>query len=286
MGTPVRRAVAIGLAWLALAAVTQGAGARSLRERAPATPSVALADPVACPGCWQPRLRTSWQWQLQSPPAADQLLDVRMYDVDGFETKGPLVAAMHAEGIRVVCYLSAGAWENFRPDADDFPRVVLGETNGWPGERWLDIRRLDLLRPILRARLDICDRKGFDGVEFDNVDGYQNDTGFPLTGADQLRFNVWLANQAHRRELTAFLKNDLGQIDELLPYFDAAVNEQCHQYHECGALDAFVAAGEPVFGVEYRLESGAFCPHANAHDFNFLRKRLALGDWREPCRGT
>jgi hypothetical protein len=134
--------------------------------------------------------------------------------------------------------------------------------------------------------MDRCVRKGFDGVEFDNVDGYQNDTGFPLTGADQLRYDVFLANQAHRRGLTAFLKNDLGQIAKLVGYFDAALNEQCHQYHECAALDTFVDAGKPVFGVEYALETSAFCPQANTHDFNFLRKRLALGPWRVPCRGA
>jgi hypothetical protein len=287
MGNPARRAVAIGLAWLAALTVMSGAGARSLAERAPVAPSPApsLADPVACPGCWHPAIQVSWQWQLRSPPKPADLLDVRMYDVDVFESSASLVDAMHARGIKAVCYLSAGAWEGFRPDADRFPEEVLGDDNGWPGERWLDIRRLDVLGPIMRARLDRCEHKGFDGVEFDNVDGYANDTGFPLTGADQLRFNVFLANQAHRRGLTTFLKNDLGQIGKLLPYFDAALNEQCHQYHECGTLDAFVEAGKPVFGVEYELETSRFCPAANAHDFNFLRKRLALGVWRRPCRG-
>ena len=123
-------------------------------------------------------------------------------------------------------------------------------------------------------------------AKFDNVDGYANRTGFPLSGADQLRYNVFLANAAHRRGLSALLKNDLGQIRKLLPYFDAALNEQCHQYDECGRLDAFVDAGKAVFGVEYKLETTEFCDAANAHDFNFLKKRLALGPWRVPCRGA
>ena len=101
---------------------------------------------------------------------------------------------LHADGSAVVCYISAGSWERWRPDADRFPERVLGRSNGWPGERWLDIRRRGVLRPIMEARLDMCARKGFDAVEFDNVDGYANRTGFPLTGADQLRYNVFLAN--------------------------------------------------------------------------------------------
>jgi hypothetical protein len=246
----------------------------------------ALPGPIACSNCWQPNLRLSWQWQLKDPPAASALLQVKTYDVDGFEAGSKLIKAMHAQGTKAVCYVSAGSWENWRPDAGDFPNVVLGRSNGWPGERWLDVRRLDLLGPVMKARMRRCVRKGFDAIEFDNVDGYQNRTGFPLTGADQLRYNVFLANHAHRRGLTAFLKNDLGQIKALLPYFDAAPDEQCFQYSECGKLKPFLEAGKPVVGVEYELAVGEFCPRANALDFNFLKKKPSLDAWRVPCRGA
>ncbi len=249
-------------------------------------PTVQVADPVACPGCWHPALKVSWQWQLQNPPKAGALLDVKMYDVDGFEASKSLIAAMHSKGIKAVCYISAGSWEKYRPDANDFPASVLGRSNGWPGEKWLDIRKRKILKPIMRARMDICRRKGFDAIEFDNVDGYQNATGFPLTGADQLRYNVFLANAAHARGLSTFLKNDLGQIPKLLPYFDASLNEQCFQYSECPALSRFVKAGKPVFNVEYKLDRSQFCDKANARNFNSLKKRLALDAWRRPCRGA
>jgi len=207
-----------------------------------------------------------------------------MYDIDGFEATSGLIDDLHADGRKVVCYISAGSWENWRPDADEFPDSVLGRSNGWPGEKWLDIRKVGILGPIMKARLDMCDAKGFDAVEFDNVDGYQNHTGFKLTGADQLKYDVFLANQARHRGMSAVLKNDLGQITKLLPYFDFALNEQCHQYHECNRLDPFVEAGKAVFGVEYKLAKSEFCPQANAHNFNFLKKKLNLGVWRSPCR--
>ena len=57
------------------------------------------------------------------------------------------------------------------------------ELDGWPGERWLDVRRWDVLEPILAARFDVCRQKGFDAVEPDNVDGYANESGFPLTAS-------------------------------------------------------------------------------------------------------
>jgi hypothetical protein len=250
----------------------------------PATASMgrALPKPVPCDGCWHPALRTSWQWQLQGK--IDESVAAHMYDVDMFETPASTVKSLHDAGRVVVCYIDAGTWENFRPDASKFPHSVKGKPNGWPGERWLDIRRLNLLGPIMRARVATCDRKGFDGVEFDNVDGYANDTGFPLTSADQLRFDVWLANLAHRHGLAVALKNDVGQVGRLLPYFDFSLDEQCFQYHECFKLKPFLQGGKAVFEVEYKLDPAQFCPKANDMNFNSLRKRLSLKAWRHPCR--
>ena len=243
---------------------------------------VSLHAPVACPGCYHPALNTSWQWQLSG--TVDTSVSVQLFDIDGFESKRSLVSALHGMGSKVVCYISAGSWENWRPDAGKFPAAVKGRSNGWPGERWLDIRKLSVLGPIMRKRMDMCLRKGFDAIEFDNVDGYTNQTGFPLTGARQLRYDSFLANQAHRRGLSAVLKNDLDQIKRLLPYFDFALNEQCFQYSECGKLKRFVRAGKAVFGVEYKLSPAEFCPQANAMNFNFLRKRFSLKAWRQACR--
>ncbi len=245
-------------------------------------PALALPDPVPCDGCWQPELETSWQWQLQGK--IDRSVDVEMFDVDGFDVRRRMVTRLHDDGAAVVCYVSAGSWEEWRPDADAFPEQVLGRTNGWPGERWLDIRALDVLAPIMEARMDMCADKGFDGVEFDNVDGYQNRTGFDLRARDQARYNAWLANAAHERGLSVALKNDLGQVRKLLPFFDYALNEQCFQYDECDRLVPFVDAGKAVFGVEYRLATNEFCPDANAMNFNFLKKKLSLGAWRVACR--
>jgi hypothetical protein len=96
--------------------------------------------------------------------------------------------------------MSAGSWENWRPDASQIPSVVRGrDLDGWASEKWLDVRRLDVLVPFIEARLDLCRSKGFDGVEFDNVDGFSNSTGFPLSYDDQLRYNMFLAQAARAR---------------------------------------------------------------------------------------
>ena len=88
----------------------------------------------------------------------------------------------------------------------------------------------DVLAPIIEARLDLCRAKGFDSADADNLDGYANTTGFPLTADDQLAFNVFVANAANARGLSIALKNDLGQIPQLVAYYDWSLNEQCAQH--------------------------------------------------------
>jgi len=231
---------------------------------------------------WRPVLNTQLQWQLSTP--VDQSINAQVYDIDLFDNDAAVVSSLHAKGRKVICYLSAGSWENWRPDAGKFPDVVKGNNNGWPGEKWLDIRRLDVLGPIMEARMDLCKQKGFDAVEPDNVDGYTNSTGFPLTAQDQIAYNKFLASAAHARGLSVGLKNDIDQVAALLPYFDWALNEQCFQYSECSTLLPFVAAGKAVFEVEYKGQTSTFCPQANSMNFNSLLKNLNLDAYRVACR--
>ncbi|MFQ5613249.1 MAG: endo alpha-1,4 polygalactosaminidase [Anaerolineae bacterium] len=235
---------------------------------------------------WQPSVNTRWQWQLANLPV-DPSFDVEMYDIDLFDNEASVVAALHAQGRKVVCYISAGSWENWRPDKDQFPASVIGKDyEGWSGEKWLDIRQIDLLAPIMRARLDQCRAKGFDGIEPDNIDGYTNDTGFPLTYQDQLNYNIWLANEAHARGLSIGLKNDPDQVADLQPYFDWALTEDCFAQGWCGQMLPFVTAGKPVFAAEYTdtgLTTAQFCPQAAGLNFNAILKKRDLDAWREAC---
>ncbi|HNY69880.1 MAG TPA: endo alpha-1,4 polygalactosaminidase [Syntrophorhabdus sp.] len=232
---------------------------------------------------WVPPQRTSWQWQLNG--RVNQSYDVDMYDIDLFETDPSVVLSLHDQGKRVICYFSAGSLEQWRPDASAFPPSVIGKPlAGWPGERWLDIRKIDIVGPIMAARLDLCREKGFDGVETDNIEGYTNDTGFPLTYEDQLKYNAFLAHEAHARGLSIGLKNDLDQIPDLVHLFDWALNEQCFQFDECHKLMPFIEAGKAVFHVEYKLPAKRFCSAANELNFNSLKKRRSLKAWRKACR--
>lgn len=231
---------------------------------------------------WRPAPGTSWQWQLTGQ--IDTSLNVTMFDVDLFNTSGENIEEFHHKGKVVICYFSAGTYEPWRPDAHLFPGAVLGKPlKDWPEERWLDIRALDTIGPIMEARLDLAVEKGCDGVEPDNVDGYANDTGLDLTYEDQVLYNLWLSREAHKRGLSIGLKNDLDQVLELEPYFDWALNEECFTYGECHKLLPFIRAKKAVFGVEYALDTDEFCKDANGLGFSFLKKHQDLDAWRIPC---
>ena len=144
----------------------------------------------------------------------------------------------------------------------------------------------------MQARLELALQKGCDGVEPDNMTAYTNTSGFALTAADQLAFNRSLANAAHTRGLSIGLKNDLGQINELVDYFDFAVNEECFEFAECANLEPFTNQGKPVFNAEYSdayVNNGeaqnTICEQANNRQFQTLILPLALDDsFRFSCK--
>ncbi len=198
---------------------------------------------------YHPNIDTSWQWQLQGKLNTSYKVD--LYDIDLFDTDSSTIAALKKQGKKVICYFSAGSYEEWREDAKDFPKNLLGKKlTGWKGEKWLDIRN-KTLKIIMKKRLDMAKEKGCDGVEADNVDGYANDTGFDLTPEDQLSYNKFIATQARERGLSVGLKNDLDQVKELEPFFDFSVNERCHEHRICHKLKPFIEHNKPVFNAEY-----------------------------------
>jgi hypothetical protein len=267
--------------WAVLAVAVASAGcAGSTEPENVLDPNI----PPVTDGNWhRPPTSATWQWQLLG--TINTGYDVAVYDIDLFDAPASLIASLQAAGKRVVCYFSAGSYEDFRSDAGRFAPSDLGNTlAGYPDERWLDIRSQNVLG-IMTDRLDLAVQKGCDGVEPDNVDGYSNDTGFSLTAADQLAFNRRIANAAHERDLTVALKNDLDQIAELLGYFDLSVNEQCHEFDECDLLQPFIFAGKPVFNAEYdegfvnnAVERDALCATARAQNLRTLILPLDLDD--------
>lgn len=256
-----------------------------VRVQGRCTPYIA-GDPVPRGDAWLPPLHTSWQWQLTG--AIDSSLDVVMYDIDLFNATDAELAAL--SGRTVICYFSAGTWEAWRGDADDIPADALGDTlEDWEDERWLDVTN-DGVRQVMLDRLDLAVSRGCDGVEPDNVDGYANQNGVGLNATEQLEYNRFIADAAHERGLSVGLKNDVDQLEDLLPWFDWALNEECATYGECDRYRAFTQAGRAVFHVEYidawsntAAETTAARVCGVGPDLNTLIKTWDLGPERLAC---
>ncbi len=247
------------------------------------------------------------------PPGERGCVEPDVFDIDLFVDakltggaavpNAAAVAAIHAGGKRAICYVQAGTAETFRPDYPLF--VAFDEACGgclignpfskvFRDEFWANVnddqgQRAFLLERV-GARVAACAAAGFDGVEFDVVDAWAQGaevTGFDVSYETQLAYDQELANLAHRHGLSAALKNNLGQLDVLLPYFDYAVNEQCFEFDECQGYAAWIAAGKAVFQVEYRRPRRRFCEAANAAGFGAIKKARSFSlfakPWK-PCR--
>ena len=233
---------------------------------------------------------TSWQWQLTG--SIDTGVDVEVYDVDLFEVSQSVIDELHDDGRFVICYFSAGTWEEWRDDADLFPEDAVGNTmEEWDDEKWLDVRSSEI-RSIMQDRLDVAVDKECDGVEPDNMDGYLNDnnSGFDFDGFDQLDYNQYIAEQAHDRGLSVGLKNDVDQLVELEPCYDWALNEECFAYDECHRYEPFVDAGKAIFHVEYVDDTSDgqdladdICGDPALEGFSTLIKDWDLSSWRIAC---
>ncbi|CAI7613937.1 unnamed protein product [Penicillium manginii] len=224
---------------------------------------------------WQPRPGVKWQIQLEN--AVED-------------------TSINAE---VICYFSAGTYEEWRSDADQFSSSDFGSSlDDWPGERWLDINSSNVRR-ILSARLDMAQKKGCDGVDPDNIDGYDNENGLGLTTNDSINLLKYLANQAHSRGMSIGLKNGGDIISDVIDNMQWSVNEQCAQYNECDTYAAFTSVNKPVFHIEYSGEDvgsqrklkirvteekkSDACHAEGAEKFSTVIKNMNLSAWVEYC---
>ncbi len=234
---------------------------------------------------WHATVGLTWQWQIGNNEI-DTSIEADVYDIDLYVDQS-IIDELHAKGRKVICYMSVGSWEDWRPDQDQFPADVLGrDYEGWPGERWLDIRQIDKLAPIMLGRLDLCKAKGFDAVEPDNMEIHTNNTGFPLTFDDQLKYALWLADESHKRGLAIGIKNAADQVQDLLPHFDFAITEDAFYYDWVEKMNPFVEAGKPVFAAEYTDLPGdfaAFCERSKQLKFNTILKKRGLDAWIQTC---
>lgn len=226
-----------------------------------------------------PNVVSSFHVQLTGEVDFNSGADV--FDTDLFETTAANVQTIHDNGGYAIAYFNGGAWQPGMPDSGDYPDSVIGKTpmNGWPQERWLDIRQIETLRPLIAAKIAVAKSKGFDAVDPDNMDGYTNKetAEFNLTKADQIAFAKMVAEEAHKQGLAVFLKNGGDMMNELVNDFDGTVAEEAYKYKESEIYQPMRDAGKPVFLIEYRKpKKKKELADAIARGFNVVQAKKAL----------
>lgn len=247
---------------------------------------------------WQPQPGVKWQIQLEDP-VENFSTDAQIYDIDLFDNTAETITTIHQQGARVICYFSAGTYEDWRSDADQFSSSDFGsDMDDWPGERWIDINARNVRR-ILTDRLDMAVKKGCDGVDPDNIDAYDNENGLGLTEADSINLLKYLADEAHSRGMSIGLKNGGDIIGSVIEHMQWSVNEQCAEYDECDTYAAFTKVDKPVFHIEYsdgddgsnnklkarvtQNEKSKACDAAGTDKFSTVIKNMELNAWVEYC---
>lgn len=253
------------------------------------TPPVVVAPPVppSPPVVTNPEISAvpagmSFHLQLQGTVKLDT--PAKLYDIDLYDTTESSITELKNQGKIVICYFSAGSYEDWRIDAALFPKAALGNNlEGWPGEKWIDTRNTSV-RKIMSDRISLAKAKGCDGIDPDNVDGYTNKPGFPLTITDQIDFNKFLAKDAHSKGLLIGLKNATDQVTALVDHFDFSVVEQCNVYKECERYSPFINQNKAVFVAEYTKYSAKVCDASRSLNFTTTFFNLALdGKLIQPC---
>jgi hypothetical protein len=177
-------------------------------------------------------------------------------------------------GTYAICYVNAFQTQDDesgvkrRDERSAWPRKLvlrkLGDDPNWGGEYLVDIstaarrkRAAHWIEPMIRT----CARKGFDAVEYDNLDSWTRFDGTPRAGdvpfgkSDAIAYARLLARRAHKLGLAVGQKNTveltrrqaIGRIR-----FDFAIAEECGRWDECDRYRGVY--GDHVVAIEYRRQ--------------------------------
>ncbi|KNC77701.1 hypothetical protein SARC_09843 [Sphaeroforma arctica JP610] len=237
---------------------------------------------------YKPKKGIRWQWQLQD--TIDESHDVPLYDID-FDTPDSTIASLHAAGRRVMCYFSAGSTEKWRIDQELFPAFIqggpllFGTGDVFDDEAWLDLRRFDIIGPIMMNRLDAAKAKGCDAVEFDNPDIVIHEHGLAgnIDLTLQLQFDKWCVRQAHARGMSVALKNSNEFAFLLSDTYDMVVNEEAFINGNIDNYWPFLHRDKPVLNTEYFTSRCFYCATSRAMGVSTIKKRPDLDSCLVDC---
>lgn len=174
--------------------------------------------------------------------------------LDMYDNATKYISDLKKEDHIVMCYISVGTLEGFRSfykkDPSIWEGLTLGTMASWHDEKWIDIRQLGRLIPIMESRFDHFASLGCDAIEPDNMDCYgSSECG--LSRDTSIEYALVIASLAHNRNMSIVAKNAIELYPTIEPFFDGAVVENCAKWKECQSLTIWKDHDKGVFSVEY-----------------------------------
>ncbi|MGD0394348.1 MAG: endo alpha-1,4 polygalactosaminidase [Acidimicrobiales bacterium] len=260
-----------------------------------------------------------WQWylggtlDLSSPaqmgtddklPDGSAAPDPVVYDIDGIENPASTVTALHAMGDHVICYIEVGTAGSYYTAAQEGIATTYyeqlqaagdlgGQLPGYSEENFVNINAPSAVS-IIESMIDQqCAAKGFDAVETDLDETYDDNegaTGFAeFSETQEQTYLTTLADYMHSLHL-GWIAKDLDDTDDgfagvMEPLASGIITEQCNEYGTCGQLTSYEGQ-KAVFNAEYTstLYPG-FCTYDDANDINGALFDVNLDGPRSPCPG-
>lgn len=243
---------------------------------------------------WLPAIGSTWDYHLQNTvKQINKKTDI--YDIDLFDNSAKEIESLHDNKKKVICYFSAGSYEDWRSDSKLFKKSDLGKPlDGWKGERWVNISSSNV-RDIMRKRIKMAHDKKCDAIDPDNIDGYDNKNGLGLTKHDSIDFIKYLSKVTHSYNMSIGLKNSDSIIKKVINDVDFSVQEQCVQYDNCKDYQEFIKNEKCVFHVEYpkgeknnnkNVSASTvkrICSNKSSKGFSTILKNLDLDNWIQFC---
>ncbi len=275
---------------------------------------------MAAPSVYQPAQDTDWQWMLNGTLNTGNATQMgtgvtawngdtapgdnpKLYDIDGIENTASTVSTLHGLGDHAICYIEVGTVGNYYTAAQEgIPTTyyaqlknagALGNKLSGYREYFININASSAVSIIEAMIRQQCSAKGFDAVETDLDETFNNNegkTGFTITQANEETYLATLANYMHGLGLGWIAKNlddtqKASFVNDMQPYAQGMISEQCNQYNTCSYLGSFLSAGKWIGNAEYKNDPGTFCPTDNSANINGIYfPNSNLTGPRLPCR--
>jgi endo-alpha-1,4-polygalactosaminidase (GH114 family) len=100
-----------------------------------------------------------------------------------------------------------------------------------------------------------------------------------------------LAEAAHARNPSIGLENSRDIVPSILDEVQWQFNEQCVVYREFSTFRTFIAAGKPVFHIEYPSSAptinattkAQYCNNSRETGSSTILKKVSLDGWIDAC---